>query len=471
MSATVPLRDHALDIWCAAVSAAAPAPLVDAAARTELADVGDGRVLVVGCGKAGAEMARGLESVVSPERILGLVNVPESEVPLSPGGEELGVRGTPGNPATRPTHQSPEPIPPHPYPCPLGERGTKAIKLHPARPAGSNFPTEAGVAGAEEMLRLLSSAGPTDTAVCLISGGGSALLPAPVAGVTLAEKLLVTKLLTGCGAAIHEMNCVRKHLSRVKGGRLAEAFTGRRLVSFIISDVVGDPLDVIASGPTAPDPTTFADAKAILARYGLWAKLPASVAKHIDAGCAGSIPDTPKTLPDHIRNVVIGSNALALDAARTKAESLGYRVLDVGPFVEGETREVATAVAGIVRNIRERGQPFSPPVAILIGGETTVSLGTSTGKGGRNQEFVLAMLAKLGPDGMRNVVVLSGGTDGEDGPTDAAGAVADASTWLPDLGDFLSRHDAYPFFDAMGGLIRTGLTGTNVTDVRVVLVV
>lgn len=441
------LRTHALDIWHAAVRAAAPAPLVEAAARRELGEFASGRVLVVGCGKAGAAMARGLETALAGRQVIGLVNVPESP-PIRAGSVS---DGPPANPSLT-------------LPAP------KEIRLHPARPAGSNFPTEAGVAGAEEMLALLSSAQPDDTAVCLISGGGSALLPAPVAGVTLAEKLVVTKLLTGCGATIREMNCVRKHLSRVKGGRLAEVFNGKRLVSFIISDVVGDPLDVIASGPTAPDPTTFADTKAILVKYGLWPKLPASVARHLIAGCSGTIPDTPKSLPPHVRNVVIGSNALALDAARRTAESLGYQVLDLGPFVEGETREVATAVAGIVRNIRERGQPLPPPVAILIGGETTVTLGNSAGKGGRNQEFVLAMLAKLGPDGMRNVVVLSGGTDGEDGPTDAAGAVADAATWRPDLGEFLTRHDAYPFFDATGGLIRTGLTGTNVTDVRVVLV-
>ena len=452
------LRAQALDIWHAAVHAAAPAPLVEAAARRELADLGTGRVLVVGCGKAGAEMAKGLEVALAGREIVGLVNVPETSSPPPPlrpgeGGPENPLRDGEGGTRSVP-----------------GEVLVPRIRLHPARPAGSNFPTEAGVAGAEEMLALLASAGPDDTAVCLISGGGSALLPAPVAGVTLTEKLAVTKLLTGCGASIQEMNCVRKHLSRVKGGRLAEAFTGKQLISFIISDVVGDPLDVIASGPTAPDPTTFADAKAVLHRYHLWPKLPAGVAAHLDAGCAGTIPDTPKSLPESVRNVVVGSNALALDAARARAEQLGYRVLDLGPFVEGETREVATAMAGIVRNIRERGQPLAAPACILIGGETTVSLGDSTGKGGRNQEFVLAMLAKLGPDGMRDVVILSGGTDGEDGPTDAAGAVADETTLLPDIGDYLSNHDAYHFFDATGGLIRTGLTGTNVTDVRVVLV-
>jgi hydroxypyruvate reductase/glycerate 2-kinase len=320
------------------------------------------------------------------------------------------------------------------------------------------------------MLRLLASAGPDDTALCLISGGGSALLPCPADGVSLESKLAVTKLLTGCGATIHEMNCVRKHLSRVKGGQLAAAYRGRQLVSFIISDVIGDPLDVIASGPTAPDPTTFADAKAVMERYDLWAKCPPDVTAHLQKGCHGLIPDTPKSLPPNVRNVVIGNNAVALAAARRTAEQIRYRVLDLGPFVAGETRHVASTVAGIVRNIRERNEPLPPPACILIGGETTVTLGERPGKGGRNQEFVLAILDGLGRDGICGVTILSGGTDGEDGPTDAAGAIADESTPFDGAADALARHDAYPFFDRAGGLIRTGPTGTNVADIRVILV-
>ena len=432
------LATDALTIWRSAADAVMPRPLVAAAVKA-LDLPPTGRVIVVGCGKAGAEMAAGVEDVLSPRTAVrglsGLVNVPEGCTAL-----------------------------------------LRHIRLHPARPAASNFPTPAGVAGAEEMLRLLSSAGPDDTALCLISGGGSALLPCPAAGVPLESKLIVTKLLTGCGATIREMNCVRKHLSRVKGGRLAEAFRGKQLISLIISDVVGDPLDVIASGPTAPDPTTFADANAVLERFGLWAKCPPDVTDHIQKGCEGLIPDTPKTLPPNVRNVVIGTNAVALAAARHTAEQLRYRVLDLGPFVEGETRHVAATVAGIVRNIRERNEPIPPPACILVGGETTVTLGDNPGMGGRNQEFVLAMLERLSADGMRDVAVLSGGTDGEDGPTDAAGAVADGETWAKattaglSVPDHLARHNAYPFFDAVGGLLRTGPTGTNVADVRVVLV-
>lgn len=418
------LRSDALAIWQSAVAAVQPRRLVAEAVRSLQLS---GRVIVVGCGKAGAEMAAGVEEVLPAAA--GIVNVAaDCTAPL------------------------------------------RHIRLHPARPAASNFPTPAGVAGAEEMLRLLASAGPDDTALCLISGGGSALLPCPVEGVSLESKLAVTKLLHGSGATIGEMNCVRKHLSRVKGGRLAEAFRGQRLVSLIISDVVGDSLDVIASGPTAPDPTTFADARHILERYGLWDRCPADVTAHIQKGCDGAIPDTPKVLPTTVENRVIGNNALALSAARRTAEQLGYRVLDLGPFVEGETRHVAAMTAGIVRNVRERDEPLPPPACILIGGETTVTLGANPGKGGRNQEFTLAVLHHLGPAGMKGVAVLSGGTDGEDGPTDAAGAVADETTPTDGAGDALARHDAYPFFDRVGGLIRTGPTGTNVADVRVIVV-
>jgi hydroxypyruvate reductase/glycerate 2-kinase len=348
----------------------------------------------------------------------------------------------------------------------------KRVRLHAARPQGVNEPTAAGVAGAEEMLGLLASAGPDDVAVCLLSGGGSALLPAPAEGITLADKLAVTKLLHRSGATIDEMNCVRKHLSRVKGGQLAAKFRGKLLVSLIISDVVGDPLDVIASGPTSPDPTTFQDACRILERYSLLERVPLSVRSYLATG--GVKRETPKSPQANVVNRVIGNNRLALNAAKRKAEELKYRVLDLGAFVEGETREVATVMAGIIRSIRTNGAPCPMPACILIGGETTVTLGESPGKGGRNQEFVLAMLLKL--TDMQGVTVLSGGTDGEDGPTDAAGALADADTASAGMartlvaGEYLRRHDAYTYFEATGGLIKTGLTGTNVMDVRVILV-
>jgi hydroxypyruvate reductase/glycerate 2-kinase len=350
------------------------------------------------------------------------------------------------------------------------------IRLHAARAQGVNEPTEAGVAGAQEMLALLRAAGPDDVAICLLSGGGSALLPAPVPGVSFADKLAITKLLHRCGATINEMNCVRKHISQVKGGRLSEAFRGKFLLALIISDVVGDPLDVIASGPTAPDPTTFEEARAILACYHLTAQAPPSVVWHLEKGCAGEVAETPKFLAPNTQNRVIGNNRLALDAAKDQALELGYRVLDLGAFIEGETRHVAIAVAGIIRSIRSDRQPLAPPVCLLMGGETTVTLQAQSGRGGRNQEFVLAVLEKLGGEGIEGVTVLSAGTDGEDGPTDAAGAVADAQTWFRSrqislsARDYLNRHDAYNYFDLTESLMKTGLTGTNVMDARIILV-
>ncbi len=390
------------------------------------------RVIVVGGGKAGAAMAGVFEHCFPwgrSDKITGVLNVPAGAA-----------------------------------------WSTQHIKLHVGRPAASNHPTAAGVAGSDQMLELLRTAGPDDVAVCLISGGGSALLPAPD-GVTLEDKQAVTKLLHACGATINEMNAVRKHLSRLKGGRLAQAFTGRRLFSLIISDVVGDPLDVIASGPTAVDPTTFADALAVLEKYKLSGQVP-NVVKHLQAGAAGEIPETLKTLPANVRNVLLGNSAVARNAAQAEAERRGYAVTDFGD-IEGDTRAAADLFASRVRTLSRQNHA---PHCLISGGETTVTLGPNPGKGGRNQEFVLAMLHALGEEGMRDTVILSGGTDGEDGPTDAAGAVADASTLAElhrrgvDLGDALERHDAYHVFAPVGALIKTGLTHTNVMDLRVILV-
>jgi hydroxypyruvate reductase/glycerate 2-kinase len=424
------------------VDAARPEPLIRAAladrARPFAAALAAARrILVVGAGKAGAPMAAAVEAALPDalDRLEGVVNIPDSSV-----------------------------------------RPLQRIRLHAARPSGSNQPTAAGVAGTREILDLLYGAGPDDVALCLLSGGGSALLPAPVEDVTLADKQHVTRLLHGCGATINEMNCVRKHLSASKGGRLAQAFAGRELFSLIISDVVGDPLDVIASGPTAPDPTTFADALRVLDSHLLTTRVPPGVLGHLRAGADGRQPETLKTLPGNIHNVVLANNVRSLAAAQARAEDLGYRVLNLGSYIEGETRYVAVALAGIARSVRAQGIPLAPPVCLLSGGETTVMLVEDHGLGGRNQEFVLAAAAKLGREGLRDMVVLSGGTDGEDGPTDAAGAVADSATLerAEALGlapaAALSRNDAYHFFQATGDLLQTGLTGTNVMDVRVILI-
>jgi hydroxypyruvate reductase/glycerate 2-kinase len=432
------MRDYARAIWDAAVAAVRPEPLVRQALLSLGVTVGAARrVLVVGAGKAGAAMSAAVESTLAAhlDKIEGFVNIPAgSEIPL------------------------------------------RKIRLHAARPAGSNHPTLEGVAGAEQILRLLRSAGPDDVALCLFSGGGSALLPAPAPGITLADKQQVTKLLHACGATINEMNSVRKHLSAVKGGRLAEGFAGKALISLMISDVIGDPLDVIASGPTAPDPTTFADAWNVLQHYQLLDQVPAAVREHLQRGATRRLPETPKTLPANVRNLVIGNNVKALAAAEHHARNLGYQVVNLGSYIEGETKHVAVALAGIARSIRDQGVPVRPPACVLSGGETTVTLCANPGKGGRNQEFVLAALQHLGSAGIRNIVVLSGGTDGEDGPTDAAGAIADAGTWERatarklDASGYLARNDGYHFFEATGDLLKTGLTQTNVMDVRVVLV-
>ncbi len=438
------LREHALAIWRAAVAASDPFERVraflsdpDGPARRAL--TAGGGVFVFGGGKAGPAMARAVEAALADDldRVSGIVNVPAGDLPR-----------------------------------------LRRIDLWPARPPGTNQPTAEGVQGVEMQLALAELLRPEDLALCLLSGGGSALLPAPVEGVSLADKQEVTRLLHACGATINEMNCVRKHLSRYKGGRLAEAFAARgcRAVSLIVSDVVGDPLDVIASGPTAADSTTYTDALEVLERHQLTDRVPPSVREHLRQGAAGEVPETPKSLPGTVRNVVLCNNAGALAAAAAHAEQLGYRVLNLGSYIEGETRHVAAALAGVMRSIRRDGVPLRPPACVLSGGETTVTLGEKHGKGGRNQEFVLASMVALGrSDEMKGIAVFSAGTDGEDGPTDAAGAGADEEIWKRPRGYpeewALERHDAYTFFEEVGGLVKTGLTGTNVMDVRVTLVV
>jgi hydroxypyruvate reductase/glycerate 2-kinase len=348
-------------------------------------------------------------------------------------------------------------------------RALQSIALNVARPAGVNEPTAAGAEGVREMLRLVESADPSeDLILALISGGGSALLPAPVDGISLEDKLAVTRLLNRSSATIAEMNCVRKHLSKTKGGGLAAA-APCPIVALIISDVIGDPLDVIASGPTVPDPSTFAEAISILQRHGLLDAIPTSARHHLSSGANGQRAETLKVQKGTVTNCLIASNRDALQAAEACARDLGYRVSNWGSEVKGETAVIAQAAAEALA--RESHQER----CLLIGGETTVTLPLEHGKGGRNTEFVLAALISLHSLGMRDYVVLSGGTDGEDGPTDAAGAIADETTVQRasqagmNMAEYLQRHDSYSFFDATGDLLRTGLTETNVMDVRVLL--
>ena len=369
----------------------------------------------------------------------------------------------------------------------LGERiaaGVVVVKYGHALPlarvevveAGHPLPDEAGVTGTKRIIQLLSRATEQDLIIFLISGGGSALLPSPAGAITLEEKKQTTQLLLDCGATIHETNAVRKHISRVKGGGLARLAHPATLVSLILSDVVGDALDAIASGPTAPDSSSFADGLRVIERYELQEKIPQSVKAFLAAGAKGEVEETPKAgdpIFHNVRNIIVGNNRTALAAARLEAESLGYNTLLLSSCIEGEAKVVAALHAAIAKEIVSTGNPLRRPACLLSGGETTVTI-RGTGLGGRNQEFALA--AAAGIDGAEGVVVLSGGTDGTDGPTDAAGAIVDGATLQRgraqglDAADFLRRNDSHTFLRATGDLLVTGPTFTNVMDLHVVLV-
>lgn len=341
--------------------------------------------------------------------------------------------------------------------------------------AGHPIPDRAGVEGARLVSELLRDLNARDLLLVAISGGASALLPAPAPPVTLGAKQKTTDLLLRAGANISDLNAVRKHLSTLKGGWLAALAYPATVVSLLLSDVIGDPLDVIGSGLTAPDNSTFADAWQILERYGVAQRVPASVRERLESGAAGKLPETPKTgdpIFANVHNVVVASNRLALEAAAHKAKSLGYHSLILASTLEGETREVARVHACILREIAAAGHPLARPACIVSGGETTVTV-KGQGKGGRNQEFALAAALKIA--GLPDVLVLSAGTDGTDGPTDAAGAIATGETVrrADRLGLSAAQHlqanNAYPFFNALGDLLKTGPTGTNVMDIHLLL--
>ena len=436
------MRQHAEEIFRAALKAVDPIEAVLRFVKTvdgvlhvgkrrfELKDFD--RILVVGAGKAGAPMARALEELLGDRISDGVIVVKEGHgLPL------------------------------------------QHVRIHEA---GHPVPDERGIRGAEDILSLVSTAGERDLVLCVISGGGSALLVAPAEGVTLEDKQEVTRLLLACGADIHEINTVRKHLSRAKGGWLARFAHPATVVTLILSDVIGDDLNVIGSGPTVPDPSTFADAEGVFKKYEIWDRVPSSVKDRFLAGLKGNTQDTPKAddiVFQRCYSELVGTNIQALIAASKEAERQGYRPLILSSTVEGEAREVVKMLTAIAKEVRSSGNPFPPPACILCGGETTVTL-QGDGKGGRNQEFALASAPIL--DGMGDVVVLSGGTDGTDGPTDAAGAIADGTTvkrarakGLDPL-IYLRRSDSYHFLQALGDLIITGPTRTNVMDVYMVLV-
>ena len=342
--------------------------------------------------------------------------------------------------------------------------------------AGHPIPDQKGFGGAKKIQSLLKESGPGDLVIFLLSGGGSALLPLPAEGITLEEKQQVTQFLLDCGADIREINTIRKHISQIKGGWLARWAFPSTVIGLILSDVVGDPLDVIGSGPTVADISTFEEAWDILTKYDLIERIPPSIRNHLLRGKEGKVEETPKPGEktfEKVHNYLIGSNLLALRAAEKEASSLGLNTLILSSSIVGDTREAARFHAAIAKEVISTGNPIPRPACIISGGETTVTV-KGHGLGGRNQEFALAGALEI--SGLEKVVLLSGGTDGTDGPTDASGALADHTTVSRaraaglDPKAHLENNDAYPFFQRLGDLLITGPTHTNVMDVRILLV-
>jgi len=443
MDKHIPERyQKAVEIFQAGLQAVAPGPAIKRFCQLngEILTV-DGqnydlnrfdRILVLGAGKAGASMAKAIEDILGERISAGIITVKYDHL------EEL-----------------------------------KKVKI---QQAGHPVPDQNGLDGARIIYQLAFSADEKSLVICLISGGGSALMVLPAEGITLEDKQRTTQVLLDSGATIHEINTVRKHLSAIKGGGLARAVYPATLITLILSDVVGDDLDSIGSGPCVPDPGTFSDCKAIFAKYSIENQIPSGVLSHIESGIAGTIPETPKSgqpFFEKTQNVIVGNNFQALLKAKEKADELGYNTLLLSSMLEGETRDVAANHIAIAREIQLHGYPLPQPACLLSGGETTVRI-QGSGKGGRNQEFVLAAALKLG--GMKNIVILSAGTDGTDGPTDAAGAFADettlqrAQTASLNPQKYLDNNDSYHFFDKLGDLLKTGPTNTNVMDLRIILV-
>lgn len=341
--------------------------------------------------------------------------------------------------------------------------------------ASHPVPNEDSLRAGLAVLALLEELTAKDLLIVAVSGGASSLLCAPVEGVSLAAKQQTTDLLLRAGADIYQLNCVRKHLSMLKGGNLVAHAYPAPVLSLILSDVVGDPLDVIGSGLTAPDSSSFAQALEVLESRAVLDKVPTEVREHLQKGARGEISETPKPedgIFANVTNVVVGDSRQALEAASEEAKRRGYRPLILSSRFQGEARELARFHADILWEIVHSGQPVRLPACVLSGGETTVTV-RGKGKGGRNQEFALA--AAIGLAGEKNIMCLSAGTDGTDGPTDAAGALVTGDTLsrAAKLGlsaaDFLERNDSYSFFNALGDLVKTGPTGTNVMDVNVML--
>ncbi len=435
------LRIDAQEIFQAGLEAVNPANAINKylCLKDNQLTVGDvkydltkfGNIHVIGAGKASAAMAQAVEKLLGEKLNSGLIN-------------------------TKYDHGLP----------------LRKIQL---TESGHPVPDEAGFRGVQKIVELLEKTGEKDLVIFLISGGGSALLPYPAAGLGLEDKQKVTKTLLEVGANIHEINALRKHLSLVKGGRLARCAFPATLISLILSDVIGDDLDSIASGPTVADRSTFGDCLHILNKYHIRDRVPPVVVELMEKGAKGEIEESPKPgdpVFERTQNIIIGSNIQAVEAAKKKAHNLGYNTLILSTFIEGETKDVAKVHAAVVKEILSSGNPIGRPACVISGGETIVTI-HGKGLGGRNQEFALA--AAIDIAGLKDVVVLSAGTDGTDGPTDAAGAIADgtsverAGKMGMDAECFLHENDSYHFFQSLGDLIITGPTHTNVMDLRLVL--
>ena len=391
------------------------------------------RIYLVGGGKAGGPMAEAIESLLEERLTGGVVNILQ--------GTEYKYH-------------------------------VKRVKLvgasHPV-------PNEAGAGGVAEMLKIVTGLTSTDLVIVIISGGGSALMPSPAEGITLDDLQTITGKLLKSGATINDLNTVRKHLDSFKGGQLAKRCQPADVLSLILSDVVGDPLDTIASGPTTPDSTTWRDAEDVLKRYNTWDSAPNPILKRIEKGLTGELPDTPKTDDtafSKTHNVLIANNSYAAEAASKKATELGYSSMILSTMVEGEARQVGSVYAGIAREIVNKGRPTKVPAAIIIGGETTVDV-KGSGKGGRNQEVALGAAKKIAGT---QCLIASLATDGLDGPTDSAGAIVDGSTLSRvskinlTIDVSLKNNDAYHLFEKIGDHLMTGPTGTNVNDLALILV-
>ena len=450
------LAQHAKQIWQAGVDAVDSGRLVRnvVSVSQHCLTIGDeefdlrqlSRIVVVGAGKAGAGMAAALEDILS-------------EDVLSQASSSCAVTGWVNVPA-----DCVKPLP--------------RVHLHAARPAGVNEPTEEGVVGSKKILELVRGLADSDLCLVVLSGGGSALLPAPVHGISLSDKQAMTRLLMHGGATINELNCVRKQLSQLKGGGLARAMPAGRMLSLIISDVIGDPLDVIASGPTVADESTPADALEIINRVIRdQAAVPDNVRQVLQAKIAAT-SHSSEICHRQISNFLIGNNGVAVRAAEARAVELGYEVQSLGSGLAGVATESGRDLAEVCLRLRDDGATTDMPVCVISGGEPVVHLAETLlhRKGGRNQELVLAACQKLWNDGADRIAILSGGTDGEDGPTYAAGAVLDASVideakllgLRPD--EFLAINNSYEFFQKAGGLLKTGPTHTNVMDLRVAVI-